>query len=263
MRARRQWTPLTKWGKPLQCRAVHLDQQTYRTLYDDVQSYDGSDLDADVVRPWLRDQDGERRWLEAFARRGGSPVPPATVEELWRLYALSRIIDLLRPEIDLAEFASCFGLEPIAPRAFHPFFHEIVSVDPAPGRITIVKEVWPGFMIGPLLIARAGCAIAADPATIEKEVAENSTLYWAFLRPNRPTEDLSDGWGSNSQWRTVFRRDYALGGAYHYNVDAKGGGRDDQLNAEERLELLRHRCFVKCAKRHGDRWPYDDKWVEE
>lgn len=25
----------------------------------------------------------------------------------------------------------------------------------------------------------------------------------------------------------------------------------------ERLELLAHRCFVRCPKPHADRWPYD------
>ena len=91
-----------------------------------------------------------------------------------------------------------------------------------------------------------------------KEVAERSTLYWAFARNNRPTEDLSNGWGSNSQWRTSFRRDYELDGTLYYNVDAKDspGAFDPELDDAERLELLRHRCFVTCTKRSDDRLPW-------
>jgi hypothetical protein len=38
---------------------------------------------------------------------------------------------------------------------------------------------------------------------------------------------------------------------------------DEDLYAEEKLELLRHRCFVRCAKRDDDRWPYSDSYREE
>ena len=163
---------------------------------------------------------------------------------------------------DYGELMTFLGMERVAPRAFHPFFHELVSVEPQPGPVTLVREHWPAYMLGPLLIARAGCAVTADPGELTKDIAESSTMYWAFVRRTRPAADLSHGWGNNSQWRTAFRRDYLLDGAYHYNVDGRGDRRDDDLTAEERLELLRFRCFVKCAKPHEDRWPYDDRWVE-
>ena len=57
---------------------MYIDQQPYRDLYDAMKSYEGSDLYGDLVRPWMREQDGERRWLEAFAKRRGAPVPAAT-----------------------------------------------------------------------------------------------------------------------------------------------------------------------------------------
>src|SRR6185436_4483366 len=89
---------------------------------------------------------------------------------------------------EYAEFMSFLGLQPAATRAFHPFFHEIVSVDPQPAMATtIVKEYWPAYMLGPLLITRAGCAVSGD---LNKDIAEQSTLYWAFARRNRPTLDL-------------------------------------------------------------------------
>jgi hypothetical protein len=98
-----------------------------------------------------------------------------------------------------------------------------------------------------------------------KEVAERSTLYWAYARNHRKSEDLSRGWGSNSQWRTAFRRDYALGGRLFYNVDARPhpGGPDADLTAAERAELLRHRCFVTCTTPSDDLWPYDLSATED
>jgi len=50
----------------------------------------------------------------------------------------------------------------------------------------------------------------------------------------------------------------------HYNVDARRRGPelDEDLTAEEKLELLRHRCFVRCRKPDADRWPYNDTYRE-
>jgi hypothetical protein len=50
--------------------------------------------------------------------------------------------------------------------------------------------------------------------------AATSTLHWAWARRHRPVEDLSHGWGSNSQWDTDFRRDYLLPDQLLCNVDA-------------------------------------------
>ncbi len=258
---------------------MHSDQQPYRQLYDDMLDYEGDALFDDLLRPWLRAHDGERRWLDQLRERRGDPIPAVRPEELWRLYALSRIVDLLQlsfapPTADpawniapvgadgFARFMAALGLEPVDRPAFHPFFHEVVTVDQdqaedaAP---TITGIYWPGYTLGPLLISRAGCGVRAGRRHMRKEVAEGSMLYWAHARNNRPAEDLGRGWGGNSQWRTSFRRDYALGGALHYNVDAapvRGGDPDGDLGPAERAELLRHRCFVTCTRRSDDRWPY-------
>jgi hypothetical protein len=264
---------------------MHSDQQPYRQLYDDLLEYDGDALFDDLLQPWLQRNDGERRWLDEIARRRGDPVPPMQPEESWRLYALSRIVQLLQLSFaprsvdgawnlarvdgdEFARFMTPLGLEPIDRRDFHPFHHEIVTVDRLPddGAPPRLAEIhWPGWMLGPLLISRAGCRVEAGRGHLVKEIAENSTLYWAYARNPRPTEDLSRGWGGNSQWRTLFRRDYALDGRLFYNVDAKepGGGGKDDLDAAERAELLRHRCFVTSPKPSGDLWPYDARMVED
>lgn len=263
---------------------MHTDQQPWRQLYDDVLEYGGDALYADLLRPWLAANEGERRWLDALRGRRGDPVPAMPQEELWRLYAMSRIVELLQLSFaprtgdavwnlalvtadEHARFMEALGLEAAEHAAFHPFHHEIVTVDQLPDESAppeIVQVYWPGWRLGPLLVSRAGCRVRAGRGHVVKEVAERSTLYWAYARNNRPTDDPSRGWGSNSQWRTSFRRDYALDGALYYNVDGREhpGGADPELGEAERAELLRHRCFVTSPRRSDDRWPYGWRLVE-
>ncbi|MDB4951064.1 MAG: hypothetical protein JWM27_3713 [Gemmatimonadetes bacterium] len=267
---------------------MHTDQQPYRRLHDDILEYQGDAMYDDVVRPWLRAADGERRWLDSVRTRRGDPIPSTETEELWRLYALSRVLQLLQLPLapraadpswtvaaigtgEYVHLAETLGLERVDHPGFHPFYHEVVTVDQlpdddAPPRVE--EAHWPALRLGPLLVSRAGCRVAAGPRHVRKDVAERSTLYWAYARNHRPVQDLSAGWGGNSQWRTSFRRDYAVDGRLHYNVDAKparGGGAavDDHLSAGERAELLRHRCFVTCTKPSDDRWPYDLTLTED
>ncbi|PYQ26190.1 MAG: hypothetical protein DMF56_25420 [Acidobacteria bacterium] len=137
---------------------MHSDQQPYRSLKEAMQEYEGADLYAGVVRPWMRGQDAERRWMEDFSKRQGSPVPRATIEEIWRLYAFSRIVEMLQldfaPEgrpnpnqwgtfsigaAQYAEFMDFFGLHKVdAP--FCPFFHEIVTVETANDRTAPITQ---------------------------------------------------------------------------------------------------------------------------
>lgn len=258
---------------------MHIDQQPYRQLYDAILAYEGDALYDDLLQPWLGRHDGERRWLDQLRGRTGDPVPPLQPEESWRLYALSRIIQLLQLSFaprtaeaawtiapvgrgEYARFVAALGLEAVERAGFHPFFHEVVRVDQLPddgAPPEVVEEYWSGCVLGPLLVSRAGCRVRAGRLHMVKEIAERSTLYWAYARNTRPTADLSDGWGSNSQWRTAFRRDYEVDGRLFYNVGAKEhpGGIDPELDAAERAELLRHRCFVRCTKPCDDRWPYD------
>lgn len=263
---------------------MHADQAPYRGLYDDLIEYDGDALFDEVLRPWIAANDGERRWLEGMARRPGRPLPPMRKEESWRLYALSRILQLLQLSFEppvaesvwkiapvtpagYAAFLDALGLETVARDDFHPFHHEIASVQPAlddgdPPRVE--RTYWPGCMLGPLLISRAGCAIVAGRAHIHPERAARSTLYWAFARNGRPTHDPGSGWGSNSQWRTAFRRDYLLGGTLYYNagVVREPALVDAGLGEADGNELLRHRCLVAGSVPDEDRWPYDRTLVE-
>lgn len=263
---------------------MHSDQQPYRQLHDEMLEYEGDALFDDVLQPWLRTQDGERRWLAGLRGRRGDPVPAMGPEDSWRLYALSRILQLLQLSLaprtlregwdvapvsrdELARFMDALGLQAVECPGFHPFYHEIVTVDQAPeedAAPVVETELWPGCTLGPLLVSRAGVRVRAGRRHLVKEIAERSTLYWAYARNNRRAEDLGSGWGSNSQWRTEFRRDYALDGALHYNVDGRdpGPGAGIDLTATERAELLRHRCFVTCTRPSDDLWPYGLRLTE-
>jgi hypothetical protein len=263
---------------------MHSEQLPYRQLHDEMLEYDGDALFDDVLVPWLRAQDGERRWLDGMRARRGDPVPAVSQEESGRLYALSRIVQLLALSFtprtldeewtvapvtrdEFARFMDALRLQTVDHAGFHPFYHEIVTVDQAldeDAEPQLVELLWPGYMLGPLLISRGGVRVRAGRRHVVKEIAEGSTLYWAYARNNRRTQDLSSGWGGNSQWRTGFRRDYALDGALHYNVDARdpGPGAGIDLSDMERAELLRHRCFVTCTRPGDDLWPYGLRGAE-
>jgi hypothetical protein len=236
----------------------------------------------DVAKPWLVDHRDHRTWLLEFAARKGEPIPPATYEDLWVLYALSRVNDILLtrqfPDRGFAKwvftaisvegylsFMSDLGLEQHHQTKFSPFFHEIVWVDQArdpAADIKLVQCYWPPLMLGPMLFSRGGVRVSAGKDKLNKSISETSTMYWTYSRPNRPCEDLSVGWGHNSQWRTCFRRDYMYRDGFYLNVDADPKeGRLEELTAQERAELVQHRCFVTCAKPDADLFPYDEPLI--
>lgn len=96
----------------------------------------------------------------------------------------------------------------------------------------------------------------------------NAQIYWAYTRSNRPSQDLSYGWGSNSQWRTSFRFDFKLSNGFLYNAAARfdltrvNSAVQEELSkdglfTEEARELLKYRHFITSHKRDDDLFPYD------
>lgn len=217
-------------------------------------------------------------------------------EVRWGLYALSRLVDIVigpyQPAGDgpglvawttgepwwsgpaasasaWPALCSVLGATVVAEDRFHPFFHEVVAVEPAADPDeppSLVAEHWPGALIGGLLPVRAGVTVRAGRNVLDPVVAARSCLYWAWWRRNRPVRDLSHGWGQNSQWRTDFRRDYVDGEELHYNVDGTSTGlldpeADDDLPERDRRDLLRFRHSL-CRDLGEDRWPYGYRLVE-
>lgn len=212
---------------------------------------------------------------------------PASAEDLWDLYAVHRVDALLRTafeprrspdepgqhrgrcghlELDVEEYARYWtgvGMRTVTASAFHPFFHEIVDVEAADdpdAPCTLIATVWPCLLWGRLLFGRAGVRVRAGANVIDGAVACSSKLYWSHLRLDRSCEDLSTGWGSNSQWRTAFRRDYVDDGRLRYNVDAVDSATralgHDWGDPARRAELLRYRCCV-VPPVLDDIWPWD------
>ena len=261
---------------------------SFRSLYHSLLEYEGQAAFDDLLRPWLDNNLPEIELLRSLGARTGAPIPTMSSEELWHLYAAHRVLELLAlrfqagsadggewpgpavTEDEFRRFAQCIELDIVHPERWSPFHHEIVGLTPIadPARpARILKYHWPCLMLGPMLFMRAGVTVSAGSAHMAPGIADQSTLYWAHRRKTRPHQDLAHGWGSNSSWRTDFRRDYLLDGSFHFNVDGDidlskvptGDVDDAGLSAQERRELLVNRCFVVCTKDHADLFPYDDR----
>ncbi|MEU4411111.1 hypothetical protein AB0F88_41955 [Streptosporangium sp. NPDC023963] len=267
----------------------HDDHWRWRALYESIGSHGGANAGlADELRRWSAEHPAH----VAEVRETGRPESHliAVPHELgFRLYAVSRILDLLiqnyqdpadGPAADPDEyyppvgaypaFCEALGADPIGRRGFHPFFHEIVEVRQAgdPGEPpSIVEERWPGYMMGSMLLMRAGVVVTAGARHLVAGVADRSTLYWTYRRRSRSTDDPSHGWGGNSQWATTFRRDYLIDGRFHYNVDSAldlrdhGGGGEEELDPASMIDLIRHRCSTVVDHGAG-LYPYWSHHVE-
>jgi len=251
---------------------------SFHKLFKLLSNHDGQAVYPTVLEPWLNEHQEAREWLVLLAQREGSPFPAIEIEESWTLYALGRVLDLLLCEEmpisreEYAAFVEALGLEVVRPQQFSPFYHEVVQVERASSQfspVTILEDKWPCVMLGNMMVSRAGVRISAGASLLVAGVADASTLYWTYSRNNRPHQDLSHGWGRNSQWRTAFRRDFVVGDRFYYNVDGKNDlavdddDDDSGLTHSERIELVTHRCFVRCTKPHNDLWPYDDRLVQD
>ncbi|MCW1921809.1 hypothetical protein OKA05_04545 [Luteolibacter arcticus] len=247
---------------------MHSDQAPYSELLEQLDDCNEDGELEPVIGEWLRTHPGESAWIAGLKRVDeSSGIPEMSVEDRWRLYALSRVSDALIERIGkdrgrkhhYTAFMQSLGLCEIDARDFHPFYHEVVEVTPSAtvdAPITISTIAWPGFMCGPLMIARAGVSVTGGTMHTRKDIAEASTLYWCYRRAGRAVEDLSLGWGGNSQWRTAFRRDYRIGGHYFYNVDGENDPVSSLLDESALAELLRHRCFILRDSQHVDLYPY-------
>lgn len=266
---------------------MHSNQYPYWELHDAMVSLPGDRLSPRLLAEWLQQYPKEATWLEWFRQERGHAAA-ASQEELWRLYALSRVVEVMNlsfqtgdadswtgpgfPASDVAAFARDLGLSVVVPDRYTAFDCEIAAVteaadDTAPADLVDVQ--WPCLMLGEMLICRAGATLRAGARVMNPQIASSSTLYWAYRRRNRPHADLSHGWGHNSQWRTSFRRDYRVGQRTYYNVDGEHDLLADDpgvsvreeppLTRLERVELLVNRCFVVTSRPGNDLWPYDDR----
>lgn len=211
------------------------------------------------------------------------PFQSEAYRDYMRGVGYSRLVDWQGPEITLHEYEQFFaalGFQGFGELEYSPFFHEIVEVvedDAYAGRVQIEHVFWPGLPFGQLLFSRAGVRVRCSPTVMKKEIAERSPLYFTYWRWRREAEDLSRGWGHNSQWSTKPRRDYIEPDCFHYNVDGRYTldedfrqqqieddleREQDALTLDEQIELLTHRCFVRTPIPDGASCPYANRYSE-
>ena len=264
-------------------------QKPFVELYRSLHEYDGSDAYTDLLESWPDNNADECRWIADFHARTNDNWDIATNEDLCRLYALFRVTStlLLRFQSGRADgtdyqgpaitiegfqrFHEQLGLRVPDVLEYHPFFHEILSVSPAPHEdspIHLAEYAWPCLMLGDMMFCRAGCAVTGGASHVVKKIAESSQLYWTYRRKDRPHNDLSHGWGTNSQWRTAHRRDYRSADRYHFNVDGRQSLNDpncavDDLPMDTMIELVRNRCMIRTRIDDSVLFPYDYTYTEK
>ena len=277
-----------------------------RPLYSALRDSRGTEVDVfgEVFVPWLDEVGAAYRdllepvvmygdWWPSEVATDGSE---AYLSE--ELYALSRVIDVVllgaQPSVDpargqpwahalhgadgwptathqqLTDLLAGIGAARIREPRFDPFLHEIVGVEQADrddAPVEVLRELWPAFMLGELLLCRAGVVVRAGSEFLAHGAADMYPLYWTFLRRHRHTVDLSYGWGHNSQWNTAFRRDYRTRDYDYLNVDGRGSIEEPAhpeifcypehaqeptvlLTPAERRDLVRHRTLLRPPEYH-------------
>ena len=237
-----------------------------RQIYYRILDYSGNYLYHDVLEKAIPFLSSVTKELINYKSYEGVSTVPSKLEYEHTLYALNRINELLLLSFqetstatntisiitldEYIEFWRRIGFDIVNERAFHPFFHEIYHVEQCEEANycpEIIRVQWPCLMFGELMFSRGGVCIRSGSNIIDKKVAEKSTLYWSHRRNNRPYTDMSAGWGGNSQWSTSFRLDYWNQETLYYNINCNDRfmAEEDELSHHQRMEVLKHRCFVK------------------
>lgn len=263
-----------------------------RDLYRSVCKYTGEQIWPDVfLANWEVLNPAGQYFREIRDRDcSGKHWPELLEGESMNLYCASRLSDLMllsfQPgDLDFAgigttlgnyiELFTHLGFAVLEPRQFHAFSCEVVEVIQSEStEVAIIEVLWPAVMLGKMMFARAGVRVKAPSYVLTKGIADRSCLYWSYRRKYRKTNDLSHGWGSHSQWRTDFRRDFDLGDRYVYNVDVGSMIIDlrepiseseviEEISILERISLLKNRCITNIVRvNDADCWPYHDYYEE-
>jgi len=260
-----------------------------RDLFYKISEYKDNSLYMDILLPWIK-ENSYKTYLKQISNKLESKN--YLLEDSWELYALSRVLDILAlnfqpdkqadgsewtvPDITINEyvdFARLLGLRPVVTDRYIPFYNEIIIAIEDKNNFQIKECLYPAFMLDNLLIKKAGVFITLNPTQYNLNIVNNSTIYWAYRRKNRNYRDLSQGWGSNSQWRTGFRFDFDKENTFFYNVtgniDLSVPGEEvlkileeESLTHAEAIELTVNRHFITSDKPDNDLFPYDYKYFE-
>lgn len=267
-------------------------EPSIRDLYDKIIEFEGEKLFESVLKKWVIDTD-YKRYISTISSSVQIEKANLTQEENWELYALSRVLDILTlqfqpdnqadgsewlgPKISIPEFEefiSLIGLDVITPNTFNPFNCEIIHAQEGENNFEIIESYFPAVKLKNMIIKRAGMKISLKAIDYNLTLINNASIYWTFRRKNRIYFDLSQGWGSNSQWSTDLRLDLETNNHFVYNQNGRFDLNHvtpellDELNQQnleiqEAIDLTRFRHFVTSTKDDSDLFPYDFKYEEE
>lgn len=270
-----------------------------RGLYYKIFEFEGDNLYNELLLPWL-EQSSYIDFINEVANNLYDSHTNLNDIHSIELYALTRVLDILtlpfqesRTDLtrihlnkerwkghsitvsEYTKFIEALGLQVIQPSIFHPFECEIFEAKLDESNFEIVDTIFPAVMLKNLMIKRAGVFITVDN-TYDLKNINTSTMYWTFRRNNRPCEDLSHGWGSNSQWSTRHRVDLKTKDGYVYNETGEISLNvsekhlkpkhnmyllEDNLSLNDGIELVRYRQLISKSNDNG-LYPYHFKYIE-
>ncbi|MFW2104579.1 hypothetical protein [Acinetobacter guillouiae] len=260
--------------------------------FETILDFKAEDFFESVIKKWIVEND-YKNYISNISNKISGRKNELLQEDIWELYALSRVLDLLTlpfqtdndaddsdwkgPRITVAEyieFNNLLGLEITTPFSFKPFNCEIIEAQIGMNDFEIIECNFPAVKLNNLMIKKAGVKILLNPDKFNLNLINKASIYWAFRRKNRKYFDLSQGWGSNSQWRTDLRLDIETENSYIYNVTEKFNlnsptielmeelnQQDLELNEAVELTVFRH--FMKCTKDDSDLFPYYFRFEEQ
>ena len=267
-------------------------EPSIRDLYYKIIEFEGEKLFESVLKKWVIDTD-YKRYISTISSSVQIEKANLSQEENWELYALSRVLDILTlqfqpdnqadgsewlgPKISIPEFEefiSLIGLDVITPNMFNPFNCEIIHAQEGENNFEIIDSYFPAVKLKNMIIKRAGMKISLKATDYNLTLINNASIYWTFRRKNRKYFDLSQCWGSNSQWSTDLRLDLETNNHFVYNQNGRFDLNHvtpellDELNQQnleiqEAIDLTRFRHFVTTTKDDSDLFPYDFKYEEE
>lgn len=262
-----------------------------KSLYLNILDFDGDHVFETVIKKWVL-ENNYKSTISNISQKILSDKIALSQDDIWELYALNRVLDVLTLQfqtnnhadgsewlgtkisvLDYIEFNHLIGLETFTPESFDTFDCEIIDVHAGTRDFQIIEQFFPAVKLKNLIIKRAGVKLALNPTLYDLELINQAAIYWTFWRKNRKYFDLSQGWGSNSQWRTDFRLDLETKDHFIYNIlgeqDLNTPNSDtftqlhhDNLEIKEAIELVKFRHFIACPKDDSDLFPYDYKYIE-
>ncbi|MBX3163105.1 MAG: hypothetical protein KF900_01380 [Bacteroidetes bacterium] len=263
-----------------------------RDLYFKVLDFEDEQLYELVLKNWII-ENGYKNYLSDISNKLQTDKIHLSQEDIWELYALTCVLDILtlrfQPDnkadgsewsgsklsiSEYVEFNNLIGLNTITPTSFGTFDCEILEAHTGENDFQINECLFPAVKLKNLMLKRAGVKISLNPQNYNLSLINNASIYWTFRRKNRKYFDLSQGWGSDSQWRTDLRLDIETDNSFIYNYNGKLNLnnitaeqlheiKEQGLEVEEAIELTKYRHFISSTKNGLDLFPYHFKYEEK